>query len=196
MHTWLSSSLTNYETCSDGLHGSSEAVKPLLDDLISRARASLAMFVATLPSEHSHTFIEHLAGEIPSWITSGDRRLLSASSLDLAINANVVVAKDGSGNYKTVQQAIDSAPNKGKSRYVIYVKKGTYKENAQVGKSKTNIMLVGDGMDQTIITGSLNVVDGSTTYNSATVGKHISSPSLKQFNLDLYHAFLKCFINF
>ncbi|KAJ6292268.1 hypothetical protein OIU78_024446 [Salix suchowensis] len=30
-------------------------------------------------------------------------------------------------------------------------------------------MLVGDGMDSTIITGSLNVVDGSTTFNSATV---------------------------
>ncbi|KAG5627457.1 hypothetical protein H5410_012675 [Solanum commersonii] len=30
-------------------------------------------------------------------------------------------------------------------------------------------MLVGDGMDATIITGNLNVVDGATTFNSATV---------------------------
>lgn len=49
------------------------------------------------------------------------------------------------------------------------MKKGTYKENVEIGKSKTNVMLTGDGMDKTIITGSLNVVDGSTTFNSATV---------------------------
>lgn len=41
----------------------------------------------------------------------------------------------------------------------------------RVGKKKTNVMIVGDGMDSTIITGSLNVVDGSTTFNSATLGK-------------------------
>lgn len=86
-----------------------------------------------------------------------------------AIKANVVVAKDGSGNYKTVSEAVASAPNKGKTRYVIYVKKGTYKENVQIGSSKKNVMLVGDGMDYTVITGDLNVKDGSTTFKSATV---------------------------
>ena len=36
-------------------------------------------------------------------------------------------------------------------------------------------MLVGDGMDATIITGNLNVIDGSTTFKSATVGKYLIS---------------------
>jgi len=80
-----------------------------------------------------------------------------------------VVAKDGSGKYKTVKEAVASAPNNGKTRYVIYVKKGKYKENVEVGKSKKNLMIVGDGMSSTIITGSLNFVDGTTTFNSATV---------------------------
>ena len=44
-------------------------------------------------------------------------------------------------------------------------------ENVEVGKSKKNLMIVGDGMSSTIITGSLNFVDGTTTFNSATVGK-------------------------
>ncbi|PKI64730.1 hypothetical protein CRG98_014862, partial [Punica granatum] len=168
-HTWLSSLLTNYVTCSDGLQDSSVAMKPILEDLISRAKASLVMFATTLPPKPSETLIEHLAGQFPSWVTSGDRRLLSASSVEAAVKANVVVAKDGSGNYKTVKEAIASAPDKGTNRYVIYIKKGTYKEKVEVGKKKTNVMLVGDGMDQTIITGSLNVVDGATTFNSATV---------------------------
>ncbi|KAL7244113.1 hypothetical protein ACSBR1_016362 [Camellia fascicularis] len=111
----------------------------------------------------------HLIKEFPRWVTAKDRKLLEAVAG--TVNANVVVAQDGSGNYKTVNEAVASAPNNGNTRYVIYVKKGTYKENVVIGSTKTNVMLTGDGMGLTIITGSLNVVDGSTTFNSATVGK-------------------------
>ena len=89
------------------------------------------------------------------------------------IKANVVAAKDGSGDYKTLGAAVAAAPDKSNTRYIIYVKKGTYKENVEIGKNKKNLMIVGDGMNSTIITGSLNVVDGSTTFNSATVGKDL-----------------------
>jgi pectinesterase len=113
--------------------------------------------------------MEPLNGEFPSWVRSSDRRLLQASAKE-EIKANVVVAKDGSGNYKTVKEAVESAPNNGKNRYVIYVKKGKYKENVEIGKKKKNVMIVGDGMNATIITGSLNFIDGTTTFKSATVG--------------------------
>ncbi|MQI72076.1 pectin esterase, partial [Escherichia coli] len=85
------------------------------------------------------------------------------------INPNVVVVKDGSGEFNTVAEAVASAPDKSKKRYVIYVRQGTYEENVEIGKKKKNVMLVGDGMDATIITGSLNVIDGATTFRSATV---------------------------
>ncbi|KAK7250931.1 hypothetical protein RIF29_33720 [Crotalaria pallida] len=100
-----------------------------------------------------------------------DRRLLESSVG--AITANVVMAKDGSGKFKTVAEAVVSAPDNGNTRYTIYVKKGTYQEHVEIGKKKKNVMLVGDGMDATVITGSLNVVDGSTTFNSATVGTYL-----------------------
>lgn len=165
-HTWLSAALTNYVTCLDGLNGSSRPIlEPKLNDLISRARIYLAMVVAISPSREYA--LEFLHGNFPSWITSRDRKLLR--SMPNEINADVVVAKDGSGNYKTVNEAVAAAPDKSKSRYVIYVKKGIYKEKVDIGKSKQNIMLTGDGMDATIITGSLNVIDGATTFSSATV---------------------------
>ncbi|KAK1378962.1 Pectinesterase [Heracleum sosnowskyi] len=165
-HTWLSAALTNYVTCLDGLNGASRPImEPKLNDLISRARIYLAMVVAISPSREYA--LEFLHGDFPSWITSRDRKLLR--SMPNEINADVVVAKDGSGNYKTVKEAVAAAPDKSKSRYVIYVKKGIYKENVDIGKSKQNIMLTGDGMDATIITGSLNVIDGATTFSSATV---------------------------
>nr|AFK35109.1 unknown [Medicago truncatula] len=168
-HTWLSSVLTNHATCLDGLEGSSRVVMESdLHDLISRARSSLAVLVSVLPPKANDGFIdEKLNGDFPSWVTSKDRRLLESSVGD--IKANVVVAQDGSGKFKTVAQAVASAPDNGKTRYVIYVKKGTYKENIEIGKKKTNVMLVGDGMDATIITGSLNFIDGTTTFKSATV---------------------------
>lgn len=57
------------------------------------------------------------------------------------------------------------------TRYVIHVKKGIYKEKVEIVRKQKKVMLVGDGMDSTIITGSLNVIDGSSTFKSATVGK-------------------------
>jgi len=170
-HTWLSSVLTNHATCLDGLEGASQIVMENdLQDLISRARSSLAVFLVVFPQKDRDQFIdETLIGEFPSWVTSKDRRLLESSVGD--IKANVVVANDGSGKFKTVAEAVASAPDNGKTKYVIYVKKGTYKENIEIGSKKTNVMLVGDGMDATIITGNLNFIDGTTTFKSSTVGK-------------------------
>ncbi|KAH7545786.1 hypothetical protein FEM48_Zijuj01G0130700 [Ziziphus jujuba var. spinosa] len=165
-HAWLSSVLTNHVTCLDGLEGQAKTLmKDMVKDLIARARTSLAMLVSISPPKDKE--LELLNGEFPTWVRSGDRRLLQ--SLPNEIKANVVVAKDGSGKYKTVKGAVDSAPQNSKVRYIIYVKKGIYKENVEIGKNKKNLMLVGDGMTSTIITGSLNYIDGTTTFKSATV---------------------------
>lgn len=105
----------------------------------------------------------------PEWLSAGDRRLLQSSS----VTPNVVVAADGSGNFRTVAAAVAAAPEKSSKRYVIRIKAGVYRENVEVPKKKTNIMFMGDGRRNTIITGSRNVVDGSTTFKSATVGKFV-----------------------
>ncbi|KAL8462603.1 hypothetical protein ACS0TY_033585 [Phlomoides rotata] len=161
---WLSGVLTNHVTCSEGL-GIKSTIGAILEDLISRSGASLAMLAAV--SEPDEEVIQDLRGNLPAWVTAADRKVLQ--SRGGAIKADVTVAGDGSGNYKKVGDAIAAAPEKSENRYVIYVKKGTYKENVQVGTNKKNVMIVGDGMSSTIITGDLNVVDGSTTFNSATL---------------------------
>uniref|UniRef100_A0A7N0ZWP3 Pectinesterase n=1 Tax=Kalanchoe fedtschenkoi TaxID=63787 RepID=A0A7N0ZWP3_KALFE len=167
-HAWLSGVLTNHVTCIDGLEALNpdSRLVPELETLVSQSSAALAILVAVAPSESQILDpISHL--EFPTWMTARDRNLLETTGVN--VDANVVVAKDGSGKYKTVKEAVDAAPTNSKIRYVIYVKKGTYKENVEITSGKKNIMLVGDGMDSTIITGSLNVVDGSTTFKSATV---------------------------
>ena len=89
--------------------------------------------------------------------------------------ANYVVAKDGSGTHRTINRAVAALARTGRTRrggrIVIYVKAGVYRENVEIGIQLKNVMLVGDGIDKTIVTGSRNVPDGATTYNSATFGE-------------------------
>lgn len=120
--------------------------------------------------------------EWPEWLSAGDRRLLQSSS----VTPDVVVAADGSGNYRTVSAAVAAAPEKSSKRYVIRIKAGVYRENVDVTKKKTNIMFLGDGRSTTIITGNKNVQDGSTTFNSATVGKFKGSTFFFFANIFFY----------
>lgn len=55
-------------------------------------------------------------------------------------------------------------------RIVIHIKAGAYFENVEVIRKKTNLMFIGDGIGKTIVKGSRSVVDGWTTFQSATVG--------------------------
>jgi len=169
--TWLSAALTYYATCTDGVVVDGplrDAVVARLEPLKSLASASLAVLSAVVDDSGSRDAgLADTTYTFPSWVPARDRALLEAGA---AIEADVVVAQDGSGKFRTVKEAVDAAPDGGKSRYVIYVKKGVYKENVEVGKKKRELMIVGDGMDATVITGSRNVVDGATTFNSATLG--------------------------
>jgi len=187
-NTWLSGVLTNHVTCLDGIDTIDQpSMKKLLQDLISRMRTSLAA-VSSLSASDTD-LVQPLNGGFPSWILGRDRKLLESSVSN--VEANVIVAQDGSGDYTTIQEAVNSVPDKSKSRYVIYVKSGIYKENVEVGKKKKNVMIVGDGMDSTILTGNLNVVDGSTTFRSATLG---NSSLLSDYNLLLFFLFFKLLI--
>ena len=93
---------------------------------------------------------------------------------DLKPNATVDW-KGGDGCYKTVQAAVNAAPDNDGSRrrFVIWIREGVYDETVRVPLEKKNVVFLGDGMGKTVITGSLNVgMPGISTYNSATLGKY------------------------
>ncbi|XP_065871258.1 pectinesterase 2-like [Euphorbia lathyris] len=162
--TWLSSALTNIETCRTGFVelGVSDFVFPLMSNNVSK----LICNTLALKNGSSAVKPETYKSGFPSWVSGGDRKLLQAAS----VSPNLVVAQDGSGNYKTIKEGLDAAAKRsGSGRFVIRIKSGTYRENLEIGNGLTNIMLVGDGLRNTIITGSRSVGGGSTTFNSATV---------------------------
>lgn len=97
----------------------------------------------------------------------------------------VVVAKSGKANFSSINDALAAAPdnvNASNGYYVIKIKAGVYEEYVSVNSSKTNIMMVGAGINRTIITGNRSVGDGFTTFNSATFGATFSPiPLISKF---------------
>jgi pectinesterase len=64
----------------------------------------------------------------------------------------IIVAQDGSGNYKTVQAALDAVPAGNKKKVTIFIKKGIYKEVIVVDARKSFVTLTGEDRDNTILT--------------------------------------------
>ncbi|CAH2065065.1 unnamed protein product [Thlaspi arvense] len=170
--TWLSTAQTNIETCRSGSEdlNVSDFVMPAisnnnLSDLIGNCLAVNGV----LMKQHNHTTANRKE-YFPSWVSRHERRLLISASLAKS-TPHLVVALDWSGHFRSIQAAINFAGRRRiKSRFVIYVKKGVYRENIDVGNDNHNIMLVGDGERKTIITSGRSVKHGYTTYNSATAG--------------------------
>lgn len=91
---------------------------------------------------------------------------------NLAVDATVCKDASSGGCYKTVQEAVNAAPdNAGERKFVIRIKEGVYEETVRVPLEKKNVVFLGDGMGKTVITGSLSAdKPGVSTYNTATVG--------------------------
>lgn len=62
----------------------------------------------------------------------------------------ITVAKDGSGQYNTIQAALDSIPENNFEEIIIYIKKGIYKEKLSI--LKPFITFIGEDKNETIIT--------------------------------------------
>lgn len=68
------------------------------------------------------------------------------------ITYDFVVSKDGSGDFKTVQEAINAVPDFRKNTTTIYIRNGIYKEKLILPSSKTNVKFVGEETEKTIFT--------------------------------------------
>ncbi|XP_047979401.1 pectinesterase-like [Salvia hispanica] len=156
---------TNLETCVEGFedqpHAMFESVYNKLKYPIDLNRGTTKIMARA----DSKPDLLKKDSEYPDWVSDRDRNLLEEDS---KISANVVVAKDGLGKYKTISDAVKGAPSYSKTRYVIYVKSGVYNENVNIGSDKWNLMMFGDGMDKTIVTGNKSHGSGFQTRETAT----------------------------
>ncbi|KAL2337326.1 hypothetical protein Fmac_011772 [Flemingia macrophylla] len=103
--------------------------------------------------------------------TRPERILKESGSQGILLYDFVIVSPYGIANYTSIGDAIAAAPNNTKPEdgyFLVYVREGYYEEYVVIPKEKKNILLVGDGINKTIITGNHNVIDGWTTFNSST----------------------------
>jgi pectin methylesterase-like acyl-CoA thioesterase len=98
----------------------------------------------------------------------------SAIQTQLGSTIKYIVAKDGSGNYITIQAAINAIPNNSTTSQVIFIKKGTYTEKVEIPSTKTHLVLIGEDVNTTIIvygdySGSGKIYNGIITSANGTV---------------------------
>lgn len=96
------------------------------------------------------------------------RRRLFQSGGSWSGPVQATVAQDGSGDFTTITAALKTVPKKNARRFVIRVKAGKYLERVFVDKYMTNVLLIGDGTDKTVVSGSKNFIDGTPTFDTAT----------------------------
>ncbi|SOD94786.1 pectinesterase family protein [Spirosoma fluviale] len=67
--------------------------------------------------------------------------------------ASFTVAQDGSGNFKTIQEAVNSFRDHSQVPVTLYVKNGVYAEKLVIPSWKPNIHIIGESREGVIITG-------------------------------------------
>ncbi|GFP97631.1 pectinesterase/pectinesterase inhibitor ppe8b [Phtheirospermum japonicum] len=168
MKCWLGGALFNQDTCNEGFDGTNSDLQSLvsgtLNQVTSLVQNLISMVKPNLGAPSKGT--GRPESQFPDWLKTHDQKLVQATT---EISADAVVAADGTGNYTSIQEAINAAPEYSRTRYVIHIKRGVYNEYVEINKKKLNIMLMGDGMDATVISGNRNRVDGWTTFSTATV---------------------------
>ena len=79
------------------------------------------------------------------------------------------VAKDGSGDFKYIQDAIDAMRVYPLAPITLYIKNGVYNEKIELPATNTDVMFIGESVEKTIIT--FNDYSGRgkhTTFTSYT----------------------------
>lgn len=124
LNNWLSAVISYHQTCIDGFPDGElkSGLKKLFKDPQEFVSNSLAIVseVSSLLSTFQTATNRHLLSEksdgFPDWVDAEDRRMLKAA--DDKPTPNVTVAKDGSGNFKTISEALAAIPKTYKGRYV------------------------------------------------------------------------------
>ncbi len=78
--------------------------------------------------------------------------LLLAATTAWGQARRVVVAADGSGDYRTVQAAFDAVPDGNADWLTITIKPGTYKEKLTLAPGKNHVRLLGEDAARTVLT--------------------------------------------
>uniref|UniRef100_A0A2N9EIQ5 Pectinesterase n=1 Tax=Fagus sylvatica TaxID=28930 RepID=A0A2N9EIQ5_FAGSY len=183
LKNWLSTMISYQQTCLDGvtepdlknamsngllnatqLTSNALAIVSAISEIMTSFKIPLNM---TASSRQLLDASEDNDNQYPVWLSASDRKLLASNS-NGQVTPNAIVAKDGSGQYKTISEALAAYLKNNKGRYVIYVKAGIYDEYITVKKDQVNVLMYGDGPRKTMITGKKSNLAGLPTFQTAS----------------------------
>lgn len=73
-------------------------------------------------------------------------------SLSASDKYDIIVDRNGTGDFRNIQQALDSVKQMGSKKQInIFVKNGLYKEKLVLDSLTSNVIIIGESKDQTII---------------------------------------------
>ena len=96
-----------------------------------------------------------------------------------------VVTLDGSGDFCTLQGAVDAVANNDATRTLIRIKKGTYREIVNIPSGKANMTWLGEDTDTTIIAGYNRELFNSGTANRVMVKNYGSR--FRMYNMTFHN---------
>ncbi|MGW3423562.1 pectinesterase family protein [Streptomyces phaeochromogenes] len=112
--------------------------------------------------------------DVPALLTAGTgpRTTIGTATTPStkAAAATLTVAKDGSGQFTTVQAAVDAVPANNPSRVVISVKPGTYREIVKVPANKPHVTVQGTGASRKDTVIVFNNAAGTAKPGGGTYG--------------------------
>ncbi|MFJ8083325.1 pectinesterase family protein [Streptomyces sp. NPDC096205] len=119
-----------------------------------------------------YAYTADTAAQVPSLVKSGagPRSSLGTTATTTAAATTLTVAKDGTGQYTTVQAAVNAVPANNPSRIVISVKPGTYRETVKVPSNKPHVTIQGTGASRKDTVIVYNNASGTPKPGGGTYG--------------------------
>ncbi len=99
----------------------------------------------------------------------------------------IIVAKDGSGNFTTVQEALKAVPIKNTKEQIIYIRNGVYKEKLLLDSTKNFVTLIGENKFSTVLTyddhtGKLSpqgdTINTRTSWSFKILSDHVTAKNI------------------
>ncbi len=91
---------------------------------------------------------------------------------------DIIVAADGSGDYRTIQKALDAVPSNASKRIKVFIKNGTYNQKIYLSSLKRNVSLIGESVDGVIISwndyaGKTSLINTAESYTFLAEGNDL-----------------------
>jgi PelA/Pel-15E family pectate lyase len=113
--------------------------------------------------------------------------ILIFAAVQCFAKTDLTVAADGTGDVKTVSEAISRVPENNKKRFTIFIKKGVYVEQVKIPASKPFITLLGESAENTKLSFDINNARAGTT--SAAYAFYVGGHDFRAENLTFENSF-------